>query len=231
MATLSAMYNNQLGDVHDAFVQVDAKREVIMALGKLLVGYSLNDAYDIRLTHKHFDISDGERVVGFGGKDMMLSTICKDGDEIPRDLLRKYNIDLKPDGAVTPSDYFISDDGEAIPYEFVYGDNEVAGNQGHGKLTEEFLTAWSAILRDYGLGGLLGLSVRDDSVPVSAHEKSDPEARLNMLYYEEPTEEEKAALLTTTWRIGEVNGIIEAKQCNYCYDLQYHHKNCTAPGK
>ncbi|KAK5632966.1 hypothetical protein RRF57_008680 [Xylaria bambusicola] len=49
MATLSAMYNNQLGDLHDAFVQVDAKREVIMALGKLLVGYSLNDVYDIRL--------------------------------------------------------------------------------------------------------------------------------------------------------------------------------------
>ncbi|KAI1271442.1 hypothetical protein F5Y07DRAFT_392767 [Xylaria sp. FL0933] len=118
----------------------------------------------------------------------MLSTICKDGDKIPRDLLRKYNIDSKPDSAVTPSDYFISNDGEAIPYEFV-------------------------------LGGLLGLSVRDNSVP----------PRLNMLYYKEPPEEEKAALLTTTWRIGKVNGIIEAKQCSHCNDLRYHHKNCTSP--
>ncbi|KAK3365165.1 hypothetical protein B0T24DRAFT_598466 [Lasiosphaeria ovina] len=128
----------------------------------------------------------------------MLGAVCKNG-EVPVDLLHKHGIQLLPNGVITPSDYFISDKGEAIPYEF------------------------------HGLGGLLWLSVQDPTIPVSAHEMSDPDTRLNMLYYREPTDEEWPGLLTTTWRAKNVNGVIQAKKCSYCNDLEYHHKNCTDP--
>ncbi|KAK0717014.1 hypothetical protein B0T26DRAFT_675397 [Lasiosphaeria miniovina] len=106
MPTLSTFYNSQLGDVYEASTQ-------------LLVANGLHDAYDIRLTHKHFDIADGEQVVGFGGRDVMLGAVCKNG-EVPVDLLHKHGIQPLPSGVFTPSDYFISDKGETIPYEFVY---------------------------------------------------------------------------------------------------------------
>lgn len=223
MSTLSALYNQDLGDVYEASQQVAATPATVNALARLIAAHNLTKAYDIRLSHKHFDIEEGEQVVGFRGENLFLSTPCKNG-EIPTDVLREHNIPQPPAGSIAPSDYFVNDSGEAVPYEFAYiSDDEPAPPA----LSKDFLTEWSSILRQDGLTGLLGLSVRDDTLPINSHEKSDMGARLNLLYLEEPAEEAMPGLLTTTWRVSDIDGVIEAKQCQYCYNMSYHHKHCN----
>jgi hypothetical protein len=45
------------------------------------------------------------------------------------------------------------------------------------------LDQWCSILEKENMEGLLGLCVRDDGVPVNAHEVSDPEKRVNRLVF------------------------------------------------
>lgn len=220
MATLSAVCNT-LGDVYEAAKLVDAKPEALNALAELLVSHGLNDSYDIRLNHKHFDIAEDEQVVGFGGQDMLVSAVCNDG-RLPLDVLQETNIRPLPNGIMTPSDYFVNDDGEATPYEFAYS---VSSDDAAGPLDKGFLAEWSSVLRNHDLAGLLGLSVQEKDVPVDAHEVSDPVARANKLYYGEAAAD-GMLVVSTTWRVEETGGIIQAKKCRYCSQISRHGRHC-----
>jgi hypothetical protein len=90
MASLAQVYNS-LGDVYEAAKLVGAKPEALDALAKLLVAYGLDDMYNIRLNHKHFDITEDEQVVGFAGYDMLVSVVYKNG-ELPLDVLGQTNV-------------------------------------------------------------------------------------------------------------------------------------------
>lgn len=80
-------------------------------------------------------------------------------------------------GALRPSDLLVKD-GAAIPYEFTYTTNNPPPEP-----SSEFLESWCSILRAEGVEGLLGLSIRGNSVPAIAHEVSDPENRVNRLVF------------------------------------------------
>ncbi|EWZ32049.1 hypothetical protein FOCG_14754 [Fusarium oxysporum f. sp. radicis-lycopersici 26381] len=80
-------------------------------------------------------------------------------------------------GLLVPSDLLVKD-GAAIPYEFTYTTNNPPPEP-----SSEFLESWCSILRAEGVEGLLGLSIRGNSVPAIAHEVSDPENRVNRLVF------------------------------------------------
>ncbi len=111
MSPLSAFYNSQLGDT---------KPGAIEALCKLLVGpRPLTVPMTSASTTSTSTLPTTSRSLASEAGDMMLGAVCTNG-QVPVDVLRKHGIQPLPDGVVTPSDYFINDQGEAIPYEFVY---------------------------------------------------------------------------------------------------------------
>ncbi|KAM0344669.1 hypothetical protein ACHAPU_007264, partial [Fusarium lateritium] len=102
MGTPQEIYNN-LGDVYEASKMVASRPHVLLALAKLLVEHGLDKMYDIRLNHKHFDITDNEQVVSFTGRDLTLSAVCTNG-KLPLSLLSAEGIILVPGGTIRPSD-------------------------------------------------------------------------------------------------------------------------------
>ncbi|EXM00957.1 hypothetical protein FOIG_07812 [Fusarium odoratissimum NRRL 54006] len=99
-------------------------------------------------------------------------------------------------------------DGAAIPYEFTYTTNNPPPEP-----SSEFLESWCSILRAEGVEGLLGLSIRDNSVPAIAHEVSDPESRVNRLVFGDDAAE-GTSVIATTWRF--------LNFCRCCRDQGMH---------
>ncbi|KAM0562689.1 hypothetical protein ACHAPJ_001526 [Fusarium lateritium] len=217
MDTLQNVYNS-LGDVYEASETVASRPRVLSALANLLVEHKLDNAYDIRLNHKHFDITGSEQVVGFTGHNLIASAVCN-GGEMPVEMLSAEGIGPVSGGAIRPSDFLVKG-GIAIPYEFAY-----TASTPSPAPSPQFLDEWCTILREEGVDGLLGLSVRDDNVPVDAHEVSDSEARINRLFFQD-ARAEGMPVVSTTWRVHKVNGIVEAKQCTYCNAIRRHGNKC-----
>ncbi|RFN51464.1 hypothetical protein FIE12Z_4200 [Fusarium flagelliforme] len=220
MDSLQHTYNN-LKDVDIASQLIEACPGVLSNLANLLVKHKLHDFYEIRLNHKHFDITRGEKVVTFAGnKNMTVSVVCKDG-ECPRELLASEGIVPIPGGKIIPSDFIIKN-GRAIAYEFAYTHtNEIPS------LSPEFLQEWSDYLRNEGLDSFLGLCIREDGVPFDALEVSDSENRINRLLFKYDRSEGGSAL-TTSWRVDEQNGLGVHMKCRYCEYMNEHEKKCKA---
>ncbi|KAM5369830.1 hypothetical protein AU210_010750 [Fusarium oxysporum f. sp. radicis-cucumerinum] len=153
MESLQDIYNS-LGDIYEVSEIIASRPNILPALANLLVKVMLDKVYDIRLNHKHFDIAGSEQV-----------------------LLAAEGIYPISHGALRPSDLLVKD-GAAIPYEFTYTTNNPPPEP-----SSEFLESWCSILRAEGVEGLLGLSIRGNSVPAIAHEVSDPENRVNRLVF------------------------------------------------
>ncbi|KAA6407230.1 MAG: hypothetical protein FRX48_09032 [Lasallia pustulata] len=203
MSTLAKLYNS-LQDVYDVNQQVESCPEAIEELAKLLFHHNLQQAYDIRLAHNHFNIDEGEAVVAFDGDGFNLST--------------QYGIKPQPDGVLAATDFVISDDGEAMPYEFAYG-----RDINPPRLEKNFLAAWSSILRSKGLSGSLGLAVQEGSA-TGGHEMSDGDIRVNKLTFggQAPNDQDYA---TTSWRvIDDGDGTFITMKCLYCANTRQRHK-------
>jgi hypothetical protein len=218
MGKLHGIYNS-LGDVYEAAEIVASRPNLLPALARLLTQHKLDKAYDIRLNHKHFDITKDEQVVSFIGADLELSAVCTEG-EIPIGMLSTEGVTPVPDGVIMPSDLLIKN-GVAIPYEFAYSSSETIPS-----LNPQFLNEWCKILRDEDVDCLLGLSLRDDNVPMNTHEISNPESRINRLIFGDALEE-GISVVSTSWRVDEVNGIIETKKCRWCSEIQRHGRKCA----
>ncbi|SPJ91499.1 uncharacterized protein FTOL_13514 [Fusarium torulosum] len=194
MGSLQKVYNS-LGDVYEGFETMASRPHVLFTLANLLIECRLDKTYDIRLNHKHFDIRDGEQVVSFTGRDLILSSVCNNG-ELPTEMLSAEGINPVQGGAIRPSDFLLKD-GIAIPYEFAY----TTSPPGRA-LNPYFLEQWCSILEREDMEGLLGLCVRDDNVPVNAHEVSDSEKRVNRLFFVD-AREKGMDVISTTWRVRE----------------------------
>ncbi|KAL7763549.1 hypothetical protein ACKLNR_006907 [Fusarium oxysporum f. sp. zingiberi] len=175
MESLQDIYNS-LGDIYEVSEIIASRPNILPALANLLVKVMLDKVYDIRLNHKHFDIAGSEQVVGFTGQGLLVFMVCSEGG-LPIKLLAAEGIYPISHGALRPSDLLVKD-GAAIPYEFTYTTNNPPPEP-----SSEFLESWCSILRAEGVEGLLGLSIRDNSVPAIAHEVSDPENRVNRLVF------------------------------------------------
>ncbi|KAM0198214.1 hypothetical protein ACHAPI_004170 [Fusarium lateritium] len=217
MDSLQNVYNS-LGDVYEGAKTMASRPYVLLTLANLLIEYRLDKTYDIRLNHKHFDIRDGEQVVSFTGRDLVLSAVCNNG-ELPIELLSAEGINTIPGGAIRPSDFLLKD-GIAIPYEFAYTTSPPCR-----ALNPYFLEQWCSVLEREDMEGLLGLCVRDDSVPVNAHEVSDSEKRVNRLFFGD-ARAEGMDVISTAWRVSEFDGVVEAKQCKYCSQIREHGNKC-----
>lgn len=217
MGSLSNVYNS-LGDVYGGAEIMASRPHVLLTLANLLIEYRLDKAYDIRLNHKHFDIRDGEQVISFTGRELILSAVCNNG-ELPIEMLSAEGINTVQGGIIRPSDFLLKD-GIAIPYEFAYT-TKPPGRA----LNPYFLEQWCSILEKEDMEGLLGLCVRDDNVSVNAHEVSDPEKRVNRLVFGDAREKGMDAI-STIWRVSEIDGVVEAKQCTYCSQVREHWKKC-----
>jgi hypothetical protein len=217
MGSLQDVYNS-LGDVYKGFETMASRPHVLLALANLPIEYRLDKTYEIRLNHKHFDIRDGEQVVSFTGRDLILSTVCNNG-ELPIKMLSTEGINTVQRGVIRPSDFLLKD-GIAIPYEFAY----TTSPPGRA-LNPYFLEQWCSLLERGDMKGLLGLCVRDDNVPVNAHEVSDSEKRVNRLFFGD-AREKGMDVTSTTWRVSEVDGVVEAKQCRYCSQVREHGNKC-----
>ncbi|KAH7201763.1 hypothetical protein DER44DRAFT_870566 [Fusarium oxysporum] len=138
--------------------------------------------------------------------DKLVSMVCSEGG-LPIKLLAAEGIYPISHGALRPSDLLVKD-GAAIPYEFTYTTNNPPPEP-----SSEFLESWCSILRAEGVEGLLGLSIRDNSVPAIAHEVSDPESRVNRLVFGDDAAE-GTSVIATTWRF--------LNLCQCCRDQGMH---------
>lgn len=153
---------------------------------------------------------------------MLVSVVCKNVN-LPLDLLRKNGVEPLSNGHITPSNYFINGNSEAIPYEFEYTTN---GDMVTEPYTKEFLEAWARVLRDHELVGLLGLYVLDKDTPSISYEVSDSDARINKEYYSSKNASAGMSTVSTAWRVDKKDGVIQVKKCKYCEDMERHHKRC-----
>ncbi|KAG7410753.1 hypothetical protein Forpe1208_v010394 [Fusarium oxysporum f. sp. rapae] len=217
MESLQDIYNS-LGDVYEVSEKIAPRPDFLPALANLLVKHNLDKVYDIRLNHKHFDITGSEQVVSFTGQGLLVSMVYSEGG-LPIKLLAAEGIYPISHGAIRPSDLLVKD-GAAIPYEFTYTTNNPPPEP-----SSEFLESWCSILREEGVEGLLGLSIRDNGVPAIAHEVSDPENRVNRLVFGDDAPE-GTSVIATTWRVLNVDGVVEAKKCTYCNNVREHWKQC-----
>ena len=221
MKGLAAIYNG-LEDVYDVNKRIEARPEAVASLAKLLVANGLDKAYDIRLVHKHFDINEGEQVVAFDGENAKVSAVCADG-ELPFDVLGKHGIQPESDAVIAPSDYIITEQGDAIPYEFAYG--SAPSSAPH--LEKGFLTEWNSILRHHDLMEVLGLAIQEGT-PLGGHEMSDIENRTNKLSFAgDMPSESTLGFATTSWRAdGSDGGLMKVMKCTFCTVVKARH-NCA----
>jgi hypothetical protein len=61
--------------------------------------------------------------------------------------------------------------------------------------------------------------------PLGAHGVSDLVARVNNLFYG-AAPADGMSVVSTTWRVEETGGMIQAKKCRYCSQIREHREKC-----
>jgi hypothetical protein len=146
----ASLFNNlpDLKDSRHAFVNSDGERGVSLLLD-LIEQHGLSGEYGISLLHRHFNIKDDEILVEVNGT----TTAWKaSGQELISDkAIDRYG------GHVIPHSWMVVDDGQLMPYEFRFRNDESDLEPLGSVSGSSFLQDFKELLCKHDLEKVLGL--------------------------------------------------------------------------
>ncbi|KAK0123562.1 hypothetical protein ONS96_010541 [Cadophora gregata f. sp. sojae] len=141
----SDVYNSlpSLGDAGRAFDAIQGKSIVESSFKKLFLEHNMDRKYGLTLLHQHFKLEDDEKLVDYRGTSVPW-------------VQEKSTFQ---DEQIRPANWMISDEGNLIPYEFVYSvdDSQGAKFDITDPKTATFLAEFQNTLADNNAKGLFGI--------------------------------------------------------------------------